>query len=314
MDINKIYQGNCLDILKTFEDCSVDCIVTSPPYFNLRDYGIEGQIGLEPTFDEYVNNLCDIFDEGLRVLKEDGSCWVVIGDTYNGDKRGKTDDKYSKETLEDQTKIRKTKQVSIGRKSLLQIPSRFAIEMCNRGWILRNEVIWHKPNAMPNSVKDRFNVDYEKLFFFTKNPMYYFNQPKEPMKTTDTSSPRGSKGVLGKVNSGRRVDANGGLDKELTRIKRSVWSISTKPLKEAHFATFPLDLIEIPVVAGCRENGLVLDPFMGAGTTAVSCILNDRNYIGVEINPEYIDIAKARIDKTLVSEYERLEKELKRCE
>lgn len=150
---DKILLGDSLEVLKELEDESIDMIVTSPPYWALRDYGTKEQLGLESTFDEYINKLCNVFDECKRVLKKNGTCWVNVGDSY----------------------------INIS-KCLAQIPNRFAIEMCNRGWILRNEIIWHKPNAFPSSVKDRFTVDFEKLFFFVKNKKYYFERQLEPVK------------------------------------------------------------------------------------------------------------------------------------
>ena len=308
MQLNKIYQGDALDILKTLPSESVDMIMTSPPYWNLRDYGVNGQLGLEETYQEYINNLWNIFDEVKRVLKKEGTCWVVIGDTYNGNKKGKTDNKVSDYLKNTTTKLNK-KRGEMPDKCLLQIPNRFAIEMCNRGWILRNEIIWHKPNCMPSSVKDRFTVDFEKIFFFVKNKKYYFETQYEEMKTKDTTSPRGSKGVIGQQNAGRRKqdmvarnDYTGFNDRyttneNLLRNKRTVWSITTKPFKESHFAVFPEDLIETPIKAGCPENGIVLDLFMGSGTTAVVCKKNNRNYLGIELNPEYIEIAEKRISK-----------------
>lgn len=301
MQLNKIYNGNALDVLKTFPDESVDMVITSPPYWALRDYGAEGQLGLESTFQEYINKLCDIFDEVKRVLKKSGSCWVNLGDAYSGSGKGVG---------------------GIKSKSLLQIPSRFAIEMCNRGWILRNEIIWHKPNAMPSSVNDRFTVDYEKLFFFVKSKKYYFKQQKEQMKTNHICwksirkhsrmvslniTKQGSKGVLGQENSGlRKQDQIGRADytgfnkrylppKDLMRNKRSVWSINTKPFKEKHFATYPEELIITPIKACCPENGIVLDPFMGSGTTAVVARSLGLKYVGIELNPDYIKIAEKRL-------------------
>lgn len=277
MQLNKIYNGNALDVLKTFPDESVDMVITSPPYWALRDYGAEGQLGLESTFQEYINKLCDIFDEVKRVLKKSGSCWVNLGDAYSGSGKGVG---------------------GIKSKSLLQIPSRFAIEMCNRGWILRNEIIWHKPNAMPSSVNDRFTVDYEKLFFFVKSKKYYFEQQKEQMKTNQVcgnSTRHHSRKVS--LNTTKQNDFSQDLkiSKDLQRNKRSVWSINTKPFKEKHFATYPEELIITPIKACCPENGIVLDPFMGSGTTAVVARSLGRKYVGIELNPDYIKIAEKRL-------------------
>ena len=280
MQINKIYQGNCLEVLKTFPNECIDMIITSPPYYALRDYGVDGQIGNESTFQEYINKLCDIFDEVKRVLKNDGTCWVVIGDSYDGNKRGKTDLKVSEATKYSCENL--IKKTQLQNKCLLQIPARFAIEMTNRGWILRNEIIWCKPNVMPSSVKDRFSVDYEKIFFFSKSTKYYFEQQKEPMKTNDINPPRGSK--------------------DLMRNMRCVWNINTQPFKGHHFATFPEKLVETPIKAGTKKGGIVLDIFMGSGTTGVVAKKLGRNYIGIELNEKYVEMAERRISKVYYQE------------
>ena len=177
LETNKVYEGNSLDVLKTFPDESLDMCVTSPPYWGLRDYEMDEQLGLESTPEEFINNLCDIFDEVKRVLRPHGSCWVNLGDSYvrnpsQQDQVGKTGIQSTK--YQYNFKHKKNYSSTYKAKSLVQIPSRFAIEMTDRGWILRNEIIWHKPSCMPASVKDRYTVDFEKMFFFTKNPKYYF--------------------------------------------------------------------------------------------------------------------------------------------
>lgn len=314
MELNKIYKGEALEILKTFPSESVDMVITSPPYWGLRDYGIEKQLGQEKTYQEYIEKLCDVFDEVNRILKSDGSCWVNIGDAYGGSGNGTTKNvdvsKYVKNSKQSYV-LGNGKSISSSlrggnlNKCLLQIPSRFAIEMVDRGWILRNEIIWHKPNAMPSSVKDRFTVDYEKIFFFTKNKKYYFEQQKEPMVTNNTPSKK-TKDTKKTENLKRKQDLVGRNDytgfndryipsKDFKRNKRCVWSISTKPFKEAHFATFPEELITTPIKAGCPKGGIVLDIFMGSGTTGVVANKLDRNYIGIELNEEYINIAQQRI-------------------
>ncbi len=338
--INKVIQGDALTILKKIPDGSIDCIVTSPPYWALRDYGVEGQLGLEPTFQEYIENLLKIFDEVKRVLKKEGTCWVNLGDTYNGNKIGKTDAKVS-DYLKDNTRLVKRKQswvdicppnfddwsrnneeynngfervsskieskngvkkIIIQDKCLLQIPSRFAIEMVNRGWVLRNEIIWHKPNCMPSSVKDRFTVDFEKMFFFVKNKRYYFKQQFEPYVPNSDMEYRKNLRCGRKYGVKRPYKDNQPLsyqrkptDTSKGRNKRCVWSINTKPFKEAHFAVYPTDLIETPIKAGCPEGGIVLDPFMGSGTTAIVALNLNRKFIGIELNPEYCEIARKRI-------------------
>ena len=365
LELNKIYQGSCLNWLKDIDNGSIDCVVTSPPYWALRDYQTEpeiwdgdkncehewgskiitlthksgeknpgkeswykdkgasddkgnqfcskcnawkGSLGLEPTFDLYVKHLCDIFDEVKRVLRKDGTCWVVLGDTYSGSGCGTNDYRTEKsKSIQGKGKNRnlyKTGGIAqkitnvVQAKSLLQIPSRFAIMMTDHGWILRNEIIWYKPNAMPSSVKDRFTVDFEKVFFFVKNKKYYFEQQFEKAAS---EGPRGGalyndtgwfRGAHGKEPwKGERSN-----DWHIKgRNKRCVWQIATKPFEEAHFAVFPPTLVEPMIQAGCPENGIVLDPFMGSGTTGLVAKKLGRNFIGIELNPNYVEIANRRI-------------------
>ena len=294
LELNKIYQGDCLEVLKSFPDDSIDMVMTSPPYWALRDYGVEGQLGLEPTFQEYITKLCDIFDEVKRVLKKEGTCWVNMGDTYSGGVNNN-----DKKKVDGAKTIKPIKAVGVQDKCLLQIPSRFAIEMTARGWILRNEIIWHKPNCMPSSVKDRFTVDFEKLFFFTKSKKYYFETQYEEA-TSISGKPSKPSAEMTKAYLGnpptftRKVGEQG-------RNKRCVWRITTKPYKEAHFATYPEALCETPIKAGCPVGGTVLDPFFGAGTTGLVAKKLGRNYIGIELNPEYIKIVEERLkQQTLI--------------
>ena len=304
MEINKIYTGNCLEELKKLPNESVDCVVTSPPYWALRDYGVEGQLGLEPTFQEYINKLCDIFDEVKRVLKKEGTCWVNVGDTYGtqGGQNRKTDKDYSKY---DSIKLKNREIGSVllkepnMHKNLCNIPARFSIEMQNRGWILRNEIIWHKPNCMPSSAKDRFTVDFEKVFFFVKNKKYWFETQYEPSvdkESYEGRRKRHSYESYGDSTLKIRQGFNNIVGKTYpNRNKRCVWTITTHSFKEAHFATYPEKLCEIPIKAGCPVGGVVLDPFFGAGTTGVVAKKLGRDFIGIELNPEYIKIAEARI-------------------
>lgn len=285
-----------MEVLRTLGDESVDCVVTSPPYWALRDYGMDGQLGLERTPEEYVANLCDVFDEVKRVLKKTGTCFVNIGDTYYGGGRNRCNHnpKVKSKTVRGLVDLGDTlpgpKGVS---KSLAQIPARFAIEMSRRGWILRNEIIWHKPNCMPQSVRDRFTVDFEKVFFFVKNPKYYFEQQLELANydgRKDTLYKGGPKDMACGAHERWKV-----VDGKRMKNKRSVWSVSTKPLREAHYAAYPEDLIRPMIKAGCPASGVVLDPFFGAGTTAVVAEQEGRGWVGIELNPEYVEIAKKRI-------------------
>jgi site-specific DNA-methyltransferase (adenine-specific) len=303
---DKIIQGDCLEILKTLPDEFIDCIVTSPPYFALRDYGIKGQIGLEKNHDEYIKKLCNIFDEAKRILKPEGTCWINIGDTYAGSGKGYGDKNNDPKTVrgERPRTIKKRDNGKLTDKSLYLIPARFAIEMTNRGWILRNEIIWHKPNCMPQSVKDRFTVDFEKIFLFVKSKKYYFEQQFEKSKDTDDDIRRIMKA---KEYNKNRQGGNSSFeqkhrDYEKTKIrieqgrnKRSVWTINTKPFKEAHFAVFPPEIPENCIKAGSKEGGIILDIFMGSGTTGEAAKKLGRDYLGIELNPEYIKIAEKRI-------------------
>jgi DNA modification methylase len=365
--LNKIICGEALSTLKTLPEESVDCIVTSPPYWALRDYGVEGQLGLETTFQEYITKLCDIFDEVKRVLKNTGTCWVNMGDTYisKGESRhaGYTDPKYTNGRIGRMSEANALPQ-SIPEKCLAQIPSRFAIEMTNRGWILRNEIIWYKPNCMPSSVKDRFTVDFEKVFFFVKNKKYWFEQQLD--EYTEPINRWGGnmvKRLNGADEYGMKQRIRNYRPVVEGKNKRCVWKVTTKPFKEAHFATYPPDLIEPMILAGCpkevcikcgkpRERilerigdsadggkmyddnrpdgmimrsagfhqkveskeigytdcgcnvgfkcGIVLDPFFGSGTTGLVAKKQNKHYIGIELNPEYIKIANKRIQPTLI--------------
>ncbi len=409
LELNKIYQGSALSVLKTFPDESIDMCVTSPPYWGLRDYNTEGQIwggdpdckhdftsskrklhsgtnsnkglphhlnankvdwevedaicskcgawkgelGLEPNPDMFVSHLCDIFDEVKRVLRPHGSCWVNLGDTYSNSGQ----------------------DCNLPQKCLVQIPSRFAIEMTNRDWILRNEIIWHKSSCMPSPATDRFTVDFEKFFFFTKNKKYYFKQQIEPVK--EISLKRAEYGLNQTDNAQKAVNVQD-MKKMGTRFvnpngrnKRTVWNINPKGFKDAHFAVYPPKLIETPIDASCPEwvdkktgkprervlekqslerhqlpednpnyrperyegkyeqgqrfavyndkgyddgksndefePGIVLDPFLGSGTTAEVAMKMDKKWVGIELNPDYIEIAKSRLKPT-EKEYETKQK------
>lgn len=339
-----ILNTDALNGLKSLADESVDCIITSPPYWQLRDYGVEGQLGLEPTFQEYISKLVEIFDEAKRVLKKDGTCWVNLGDTYSGSGRGAGGDGSQKEswvfTEKEERKclncgktftgrkfqnycssacsgVDNTKRTNKGllpNKSLCNIPSRFAIAMQDRGWTLRNEIIWQKPNAMPSSVTDRFTIDYEKIFFFVKSTKYYFNQPKEPMVTDQVASQSTRKysRETSTLPSNKKQDNVGRNDytgfndrytppENLMRHKRTVWTINTEASSIEHFAMFPNELVETMIEAGCKPNGTVLDMFLGSGTTAIVAKSLNRDYVGIEINTKYAKIAEERLKTVQLS-------------
>jgi DNA modification methylase len=290
----EILQGDVLDCLNALKNDSVDCVMTSPPYYGLRDYDNKDQLGLENTPEEYINKLCDVFDKVKTILKKQGTLWVNLGDTYGGtgNKKDYVAPKYKK-NLDNSFKRPNSKLVS---KSLLNIPARFSIEMQNRGWILRNVIIWHKPNAMPCSVKDRFTVDYEYIYFFVKNKKYYFNQQKE--KAIWCEDPRAGFGRLhyrGKREGQKGTGQENFVSIQQERNKRCVWTINTKPFKDAHFAVFPEELCELPLSAGCVGGGTVLDPFMGSGTTGVVAVRQGKDFIGIDLNSVYCKIAQNRI-------------------
>jgi len=336
---NQILLGDSLERLKDLPDKSVQAVITSPPYWALRDYGVDGQLGLENDFNEYIKKLCNIFDEVKRVLKDDGTIWVNLGDTYSGSGKGAGSDGSQKESWTWTEKVERVclhcKNTFIGRKfqhfcssacsgvdntkrieknllpnkSLVQIPARFSIEMSNRGWILRNEIIWYKPSAMPVSVKDRFTVDFEKIFFFTKKPNYKFNQQFENYKTDSLNNLDNNikYGKFGgnKYNEDNLSECSYNNSKEMFkpnengRNMRTVWTVNNSGIKDNHFAAYPQELVKRMLLASTDENDLVLDMFMRAGTTALVCRKFNRNYVGIEINPKYIELANKRLEKGL---------------
>lgn len=316
MELNIIHNTDALSGLRRLPDASVDCIVTSPPYWQMRDYGIgdiewadgwSGQLGLEPTRDDFIAHLCLIFDECDRVLKPTGTLWVNMGDSYSKPYKYNRhqDPKWYERTKNSSCLIDlqvDTARHRISSKSLCNIPNKFADEMILRGWVLRNEIIWHKPSCMPCSVRDRFTVDFEKVFFFTKSGKYYFAQQFEPYAPSSLVRYKTPVTLNGKGKEYRRISGKPqGILKEDPRGRnmRCVWRVPYEPRKEAHFAMYPSRLIETPIKAGCPEGGIVLDPFMGSGTTAVVARRLGRKYIGFEPNPEYWTIAEKRLQQTI---------------
>ena len=261
IELNKVYYGDALEVLKTFPDNVADCLITSPPYYNLRDYGHKNQIGIEPSKEIYINKLCDIFDEVKRVLKKEGTCFVNLGDSY--DKNN----------------------------CLMNVPNDFASEMIKRNWFLRNEIIWNKPNCTPESVKNRFTVSHEKIFFFTQiKTKYYFKQQFEKQATFVTKKPYKNskhKNLKNTATSGGGFQKYGIKPNPEGRNKRTVWDIKVKSYNEAHFAVYPIELIKTPILSGCPPKGVILDCFMGSGTTAEAALLADCYFLGVELNKEY---------------------------
>lgn len=299
-----IHTGDCLEWLKTLPDGIVNTCVTSPPYFGLRDYGHDGQIGLEETPEEFVQKLVEVFREVKRVLKDDGTLWLNLGDSYAANRTyqvGQT--VQGNTTVNDDRYKGQSSKVPDGLKpkDLIGIPWMVAFALRADGWYLRQDIIWHKPNPMPESVTDRCTKAHEYIFLLSKSSKYYFdsNAIKQPAITPiDTKSAQSFKAPGGKarVNYGTNED---NWEPDGFANKRSVWTVTTKPFKDAHFATFPEDLIVDCIKAGCPEGGLVLDPFGGAGTTGVVASKLNRKYLLCELNPEYVKIAEKRIHQTL---------------
>jgi DNA modification methylase len=290
-----ILVGDCVESMAFIPSGSVHCCVTSPPYFGLRDYGADGQIGLEPTPDAFVAKLVEVFREVRRVLRDDGTLWLNLGDSYSnagtrqgdcGGISGKTND-HRKVGSGYRQRIKGFKN-----KDLLGIPWRVAFALQSDGWYLRQDIIWHKPNPMPESVRDRCTKAHEYIFLLSKSPKYFFDS--EAIKEPASAPPKkcGPKNDATRNDGGRTGIVRG--DGE-TRNRRDVWTISTKPFKGAHFATFPPDLIEPCVLAGSPEGGTVLDPFGGAGTTGLVANKHNRRAILCELNPTYAEMARARI-------------------
>jgi len=319
--INRIFVGDVLEILKTLPDELVDCIITSPPYWAQRDYGVEGQIGLEKTPEEYVEKLVTIFREARRVLKKSGTLWLNLGDTYYGGGFGYGDEtdeefaeKYPKQASNRGTanieardrlnKVRSSKHPVLKPKDLVGIPWRVALALQQDGWWLRQDIIWHKINAMPEPVSDRFVKSHEHIFLLAKSPNYYFDNyaVKEPY--TEPLNRWGGNILIARGESlwdagtGHKTYRNRNMRPDPRgRNRRDVWSIPTRPFHGAHFATFPEDLVEPMLLAGCPENGIVLDPFMGSGTVGLVARKLGRYYIGIELNSQYAEMARKRIEE-----------------
>ena len=291
--------GDCRNTLSAFLPNSARMCVTSPPYYGLRDYGGEdNQIGLEQSPEEYINQLVEVFREVRNVLTEDGTLWLNIGDSYYNYRPGKS---YPKQTvsktnqdLPEYTPKRGNKLTNYKEKDLIGIPWMLAFALRSDGWYLRQDIIWHKPNPMPESVKDRCTKSHEYLFLLSKNKRYYYDNEsiKEPAKDWGTRDRSNGK----YHNKGTGLAPHSGLTKSYPKKnKRSVWSITNKPYKGAHFATFPPDLVSPCILAGSRVSDTILDPFMGSGTTAMVAKSLDRHYIGCELHEDYSNLVHKRL-------------------
>lgn len=309
LPFNHIYNMDCLDGLRQLDSDSIHCCVTSPPYWALRDYGMPGQIGQEDNPFEYVERLCAIFAEVYRVLRPDGTFWLNIADTYCG--TGNKADYFDPKNPRGRTGQKKAKNnqiPGIKPKDLCGIPWMLAFALRDMSWYLRQEIIWQKPNCMPESVKDRCVKSHESVFLFAKNQRYYFNYKAIQEPVTQSTIDRAKRGVSenNKYFTGAPGQTSQAINRPRARLsaevpqcrnKRSVWTVSTRPLKDAHFAAFPRALVEPCILAGCPLDGVVLDPFAGSGTTAMATKPLGRQYIGFELNPEYIGICEKRIQE-----------------
>lgn len=325
-----VFQGDCLSVLQKIPDNSINCCVTSPPYWGLRDYGVEGQIGLEKTPDEYVAKMVAVFEEVRRVLRDDGTCWVNLGDSYAGggnyrgcdestltskqrSNRGAHGELAIGRTGELPPTLRAIKDGTLKPKDLCGIPWRVALALQADSWYLRSDIIWHKPNPMPESVTDRPTKAHEYLFLLSKSERYWydaeairetqspgtferFGNGKAPRKVTAKAFASEAGEVLS--NSDYKQACPDAILPDGCRNKRSVWTVPTSPYSEAHFATFPPDLIKPCILAGCPVGGTVLDPFGGSGTTGQVALELGRKAILIELNPKYIELIRDRTNVT----------------
>lgn len=295
--LNQILLGDSLKVLQTLPDNFVNTCVTSPPYWGLRDYGTEGQIGLEDSPEQFVESLVQVFREVRRVLRDDGTLWLNLGDSYSGSGKGPAGNlgaTHNERCMENTHSA--IVPNGLKPKDLIGVPWKVAFALQSDGWYLRQDIIWHKPNPMPESVKDRCTKSHEYIFLLSKSSKYYFDNKaiSEPSKYAGDN--RGAR-----LDSRRGTECNSmsGVTGDM-RNKRSVWTVTTHPFSGAHFATFPEKLIEPCILAGSPRGGVVLDPFFGAGTTGVVCKKLHRDYVGIEINPEYKKIASDRIENVYV--------------
>lgn len=322
----EIHNADALATLRTLPSESVQCCVTSPPYWGLRDYGVAGQLGLEPTFDEYLSKLLAIFTQVRRVLRSDGTLWVNLGDAYcsgggtgHQGKHGQRGDRsHTQRALLHHSSAR----LSVQSKDLLGIPWRVAFALQSHGWRLRSDIIWHKPNPMPESVRDRPTKSHEYLFLLSKHADYYYDAAAIQEPVTGTAKPRGHgihakakfpsgwashterahTEILGRYPQPKQNASFSSAIRHLVsrRNKRTVWTIPTAPFRGAHFATFPPALVQPCILAGSRPGDLVLDPFAGSGTTGCVALALGRRALLIELNPDYVRLIRARLRSSIL--------------
>jgi DNA modification methylase len=298
-----LYCGDAVHVLKSLQDSSVDMCVTSPPYWGLRDYGVGNQIGLEESPDDYVSRLVVVFREVRRILSNSGTLWLNIGDSYwgSGCRPSGNFGCPNDQCANNSNGRRYTRLSTYKPKDLVGIPWMLAFALRSDGWYLRQDIIWHKPSPMPESVRDRCTKAHEYVFLFSKSKKYHYNAEaiKEKCVTPINSKAKsgfGSKsGKCDTITYSHTNNIGKAWNRSETRNRRSVWKITTKPYKDAHYATFPIELVQPCILAGCPESGVVLDPFMGSGTTAIVAESLNRRWIGIDINTNYCELATARI-------------------
>ena len=306
IEINKIYQEPCLNTVARMDDNSIDCVITSPPYWQLRDYGYEGQWGLEPTYNEYLEHLWSLMDAIYPKLKDGGTVWVNLGDTYNSSSKGSggnNSDMVKVKGAENFQSFTPIKNNNIEPdKCLLLIPHRFAIGCIDRGWIMRNDVIWAKRNGMPESVTDRFSKKHEYFFFMVKSEKYYFDLDAIRDKSISDNVIRDKSKENFGVGTSNFSEGARNTSNPLGKNPGSVsdfWDIPTKPSSAKHYASYNDSLLVKPILAGCPKDGIIYDPFMGTGSTAEAAIRAGRRFIGSEMSDDYVKIAEERLDPFL---------------
>lgn len=314
MNTNKIYNESCLDTLSKMPDSFIDCVITSPPYWQLRDYGYPEQWGLEPTFEEYLNHLWQMMDEIYRVLKPTGTAWINLGDSFSTQSgtnaalaRGKSYQSDTTYLINRGESEKLIKPKNLPNKCLLLIPHRFAIGCIDRGWIVRNDIIWAKRNGMPESVTDRFSKKHEFIFFMVKQEKYYFdldsirdkhkwahdkrNDGKRHQYADDVKSQNNEWLATNAVSFNPNGKNPGSVS--------DFWDVTTKGSNNEHYAAYNDELIKKPILAGCPEGGIIYDPFMGTGSTAEAALRANRKFIGSEMSSKYCEIANKRLTPLL---------------
>jgi len=289
--------NDTLTELRTWPDNTFNCCVTSPPYWGLRDYGVDGQLGLEKTPEEYVHNLTEVFREVKRVLRTDGTLWINLGDTYAANRSYQVTD--NKHIDVGNTQAMHASDIGLKPKDLCGIPWRVAFALQADGWWLRSDIIWSKPNPMPESVTDRPTRSHEYIFLLTKSAKYWYDTEaiKEESKYPEDDRKARSNVTDKRMPTEQIAGVRPGSQTYPLRNKRSVWNVATAPFKGAHFATFPPKLIEPCILAGCPVGGIVIDPFGGSMTVGMVCKKHDRDFVGIDLNPKYVQMGEERIER-----------------